>query len=371
MTYNRFEEVSVDNPLPCEEVEGESYTRFQPISATNPYPVMVCDEEAYSRFNPISETNPFPIALDDGSYTLFEPLSEANRLPVVLVEGQSYSPGAEVSMTNPLPVIDTTAVAYTGPLDLVPGAAWKVAYGQRAMSAAFVGQPIYTIKRSSDSQTLVVNSESDGTIDTAAITTFLGGSNPTVVSWNDHSGNGMDTVGECPWIANGQGSRPAVVRAPEQTIFVSTESVSFASGAATLFIVGRADAVINLSGDDGHVDIDCGSFAVIEMSDNNASSTAGGDYAGFADDDTTYLFEVAVEYENNSFRLNGTLLPENNDFDSFGPIGVITGLHTALGPGGSVNGRIQECIVADGFMSDADRLLVRQNIAAYYGITLS
>lgn len=222
MTYNRFEEVSVDNPLPCEEVEGETYTRFQPIGPTNPFPVMVCDEEEYSRFSPISETNPYPIAMGDGdTYSAFNELSETNRLPVVVVEGQSYSAGEEVSMTNPWPVIDTTAEeepAYVGPLDLVPGAV--VAYSSaRALSAAMCGQNGYTLFNGTDTQAFAYNA-STGLIDAAAIATFIGGGTGRSSIINDHSGNGYSglqgTDDNRPvWNATYVSSKPGFSFVPE------------------------------------------------------------------------------------------------------------------------------------------------------------
>ena len=64
---------------------------------------------------------------------------------------------------------------YTGPLDIVPGAAWLWAYGQRALSAAARGQPVYTIGRVEDNETLVVNSDPvTGEVAAATVSSFVG-----------------------------------------------------------------------------------------------------------------------------------------------------------------------------------------------------
>lgn len=47
--------------------------------------------------------------------------------------------------------------AYTGPLDLVPGAV--VAYGVRALSAAWLGQPLFRLRRSYDDEEMTFNAD--------------------------------------------------------------------------------------------------------------------------------------------------------------------------------------------------------------------
>jgi hypothetical protein len=61
------------------------------------------------------------------------------------------------SDTQAITVTVEAAPAYVGPLDLVPGA--KIAAGQRALSAAMLGQELYTIRRTSDNTTQAFSSD--------------------------------------------------------------------------------------------------------------------------------------------------------------------------------------------------------------------
>jgi hypothetical protein len=65
------------------------------------------------------------------------------------------------------------APSYEGPLDLVPGAA--VAYGQRALSAARLGQPLFTLRRDIDDAELEFDADAvTGEAPVAAIAAWVG-----------------------------------------------------------------------------------------------------------------------------------------------------------------------------------------------------
>src|SRR6185369_4240518 len=100
--------------------------------------------------------------------------------------GQFTQRGALDASAGPPP-------SYTGPLDVVPGAV--VAYGQRAMAAANLGSPVYTIRRDSDDAKQAFNSDATtGAVDPAAIAAFIGGGNGFIDTWNDYGTAGQNVV---------------------------------------------------------------------------------------------------------------------------------------------------------------------------------
>lgn len=76
--------------------------------------------------------------------------------------------------------------AYVGPGDVISSAShW---YGLRAYNAATIGNNLIRIARSSDSTETNVVSLSTGALDTASISTFIGGGSATVVKFYDQTG---------------------------------------------------------------------------------------------------------------------------------------------------------------------------------------
>lgn len=381
MSYNRFEPFSIENALPAKEIEGETYTRFQPISATNPYPVMVIDLDAYTTLEPVSESNPLPIATGDGSYSIFEPLADDNRLPVVIVEGQSYNPNDPVSMTNPYPVINTTEASYTGPLDLVPGAV--VAYSQRAMTDGSTANAI-RIRRSSDNaeQTFALVNNA---VDVAAVTTFLGGSDPFVRTWFDLSGNAKD-AGQAtanlqpPWTADASNSKPSVGTFDDDALATALD-LDYGS-TYTVLVVGKmlGGAICGVNGDSGAAWFAVGTF----VGDGGSAAGLGCViYDGAATEYAEIYVEAAMPVLESYFvadltlstSANGTLLVNGatqtvvND-RSGNPIAFSAPL--ILGNDGSniFNGEILELLIYDSVLSSENRTALRQNLATYYGISL-
>ena len=76
-------------------------------------------------------------------------------------------------------------------LDTYTGAA--AAYSLRKLSNTYNG-PAIRVRRSSNNAELNIGFNSDGTLDTTALTTFVGGGNGFVVTWYDQSGNGKNAV---------------------------------------------------------------------------------------------------------------------------------------------------------------------------------
>lgn len=384
MTYNRFEDVSIDNPLPTEEVEGQTYSRFQPISPTNPFPVMVVDEDAYTKLDPISETNPYPIATGDGdAYSAFNELSETNRLPVVIVEGQSYSADAEVSMTNPLPVINTTEEdSYTGPLDLVPGA--LVAFSLRALSSAWRGQNVVRLRRSSDNAELPFAADAvTGDFPSAAAIAWrdaLGAADAFVVTRYDQSGNGKNQTQSDPayqpkWLPSEVGGKPSIVglNNSDNGTLLESASLTLANSAMSYFSVSRgagpgivgtnggAHYQVQLSGDSGSAP------CKMQLKDGDEGDIVA-EYDVTAFDDTTYYAwdgVLATGVEN--LKNNGVTVTAS----SSSLVGTVASVAAAgqsyLFDYGNPDGDA-EFLLYGTSLSDGNLSSVRTNQMTYYGM---
>lgn len=79
------------------------------------------------------------------------------------------------------------------------------AYSVRRLSKSYTGYCM-RIRRTSDNSTIDIGFLGDGTLDTSAITTFIGASSATVTTWYDQSGNGNNatqtTAANQPHIVN-------------------------------------------------------------------------------------------------------------------------------------------------------------------------
>lgn len=96
-----------------------------------------------------------------------------------------------------------SAGAYVGAGDIVSG--WTAWYGLRAYSAAVAAtgtQKAINVRRSSDNTTMDILILTNGKVDTATASTFIGGGSGFVTKWYDQSGHGNDasqaTAGQQP-----------------------------------------------------------------------------------------------------------------------------------------------------------------------------
>ena len=126
---------------------------------------------------------------------------------------------------------------YTPPLDTYTGA--TAAYSVRKLSSTYSG-PCIEAYRVSDGATQDIGFDSDGLIDTAAISTFGGASVVGVRTWYDQSGNALDavqtTAADMPQIYDGfaietNGGKPAI-----RTIRVSNSVGDHLASAATTWM---------------------------------------------------------------------------------------------------------------------------------------
>jgi hypothetical protein len=287
------------------------------------------------------------------------------------------------------------SASYTGPLDIVGGAV--VAYGQRALSSAKRGSALYTIRRSSDSTTHSYNSDATtGDAPSAAISTFIGAGNGFATVWTDQSGNGSDAVqataaNQPQWTPTGANSTPALITNSTTPLYLATSAnVTLPSGAYTTFVVfKRTGEWISFWG----VNVDYSSYVLFSASTHNsADPTApfalnidafdGTNEAGELTVDATgaqnwSLYDAAWQFGSGDARINGVALARQNSVDSGGTVAsiaqplAICADETTEAELTASDGQTAEILIYDGILSDANRLAIRQNIAAYYGITLS
>lgn len=258
--------------------------------------------------------------------------------------------------------------AYTGPLDLVPGAV--VAYSLRAMSAAWVGNAIRLREDGGDTEANFTTAVGNA-IDTAEVTAFLNGAGGHGSVWYDQSGNGYnclassDFPGDQPvWSLSVVGGKPGFVVIPETSgeFRTAETNISLPNGACTVFMVCRGTVETRLGG--ASMSFFGGSTAVNTL--NDGTHLAAYDYAGLVDDAAVYLVDSAWEFGTNDYKVNGTSLV-GTDFDT-AAVDPITGYICVALNLTSVS--VVEVLVYSTLLSSANRLAIRQNIATYYGITL-
>lgn len=348
MPFNRYENQSQDNPLPVEEIDGMSYNPKEPISETNPLPVMVVEGQSYSPYSDVSETNPWP---------------------VVVIGGEEEP-------------------EYEGPLDIVPGAV--VAYGQRALSSALRGQPLYTIREDAADAEQIFNSDAvTGAAPVAAITTFLDGASGFVATWNDQSGNDYDAskiaADQPAWAIVGANSKPGAGGSSGSGLggaLLRADPVSFPGGALTAF-----GCIYLAAADDTHL-----GYPWIFSKDDDwvgpAVSSAStdieiGDDPDFTqwDQDTPanmvglHVVEWIVDAGGDaSLYIDGVLQDLTlSDGSALAAPAMVGGVFEVQWPRDGSNvghSYYQEIIVHAAELSAPNRLAIRQNIAAYYGISL-
>lgn len=368
MPYSGTEDISASNPRPVQEVAG-SYNRYEPISATNPLPVMEVEGGEYSGYGDVSQTNPQPVAIiaDSGTYSRYENESDTNALPVKFIEGQSYDPRQDISETNPWPVVVVSGGGgeeYEGPLDLVAGAV--AAYGIRALSSAMLGQQIFTILREGDAETLPVSADAvTGEVNTAAIDTFIGEDTGRWGEAIDQTGNAHLVEGGFSgpvWDSSAVNGKPAFLGG--DAIGTDGAPVTLPNGAATVFMVckGGVAAKIAASG----MNVFAGSAAWNDLYDG--VNEAGADYPGLIDDEDFHIIESAWEFGQNVYLVDGELLTPTDSFDNGEALDPITNEILLVV---DVGNALSECIVYPTVLSAPNRLAIRQNMAAFYSITLA
>lgn len=273
----------------------------------------------------------------------------------------------------------SAAPAYTGPLDLVPGAV--VAYSSaRALSAAMCGQNGYTLYAVDTTELAFAYNASTGEIDSAAISTWIAahGAAASVKRLEDHSGNGLDltsggVVAYPQWYANVQNSKPGLGDGDEnagQIVSDGIAEVALANGAYTVFMVFKGNTSFQIT------DPDTSSYAGVSPTHNGAAGSLFAEvptnYAGGTDDSTlanaVHVLDGAWQFGSRSMRINGAARTLISD-DSGGALGSFTGYADFYIA--SADDRLIEVIMYPMLLSDGNRTTIRQNIATFFNITLS
>ncbi len=298
--------------------------------------------------------------------------------------------------------------SYEGPLDLVPGA--RVAFSTaRALSASDIGSPAYTIRESGDDTTQAFNFQADGSVDAAAITAFLDGNDGFVVTWNDYGAEGENvtqaTAADQPeWVSAGINGKPG---ADFSAGFLATAgNVTLgAAGAMTAFIVAKTSVDISdgtqaqmfgMDFEQWNTDF-VGDWRIIRETAFTTKAAPTIEYSSDQEGATLvfiradnlvegnittaslmspFLLDFAVSDAAMSVKINGATWNTLQNASS-GAVGAMTerlaiGANDAVTPGAArFPGVMVELIIYGTILSDPDRLAIRQNIADYYGITLS
>lgn len=270
----------------------------------------------------------------------------------------------------------TSTVPYVGPFDLVAGT--HFGFSHRALSAAKIGSTAYTLRRSSDNQEQSFSYGANGNVDAGVISAFAGAA-AYAHTWNDQGSVGCNIskntqADQMPWIASSQGGTPAFGYRTGTYMCGSSASLLLsqigATAACTIFYIakGRVEMISNTVGcsfsGDG-VNLRIGANAHFNYYD--ADAEAGGGYNGLLDDSVYYVIDAAIKLGNNSIKANG--VEKGPQFqDEFG---------SNLGPSSifpqvgivAAGGELKEWHVWNGYMSDANRALIRQNMAAWAQIS--
>lgn len=262
---------------------------------------------------------------------------------------------------------------YEGPLDLY-STGIVAAFSLRAMTSGSTADAV-KIRRSSDDteQTFALT---DNAVDPAAVAVFVDGGDGFASEWKDHSGNGYHVLAatnddQPQFSASVTGGKPGLL---SRVTLVSTlasvaADVTIASGAVTFFAVAKGVTYTQFQpGDTPH--IGTGASAYNYLVDGGGNS-AGAGYDGLVDNTTFYLIDTAFEFGTNNYRKNGVTLTPGASYDNAGAPEAVQGtLRLQVYPDDLEMGGLCEVLLYDGLLNDATRLAIRQNIAAYYGITL-
>lgn len=215
-----------------------------------------------------------------------------------------------------------------------------------------------------------------------------------ISSLTDNSGNAktatMATANQRPqFVASSFGTKPGMFFARALQQLLTTASITLPDGEYTTFIVAKDASDVYAIGINATAYSGAGEIFSVYTSDsaaegNNWLASSDGEVAtgagGLAtqigaDDPNGNIFDTAFEFGSSSFRMNGQARTSNTNFDRGIP-GSISGAFAigsidAVDTSQTFTGYMVEILVYSGIMSDANRLAIRQNIATFYGITLS
>ena len=282
---------------------------------------------------------------------------------------------------------DAEPEGYEGPLDLTPGAV--VAYGVRALSAAWLGENLFRLRRDSDDAELDFAADAEtGEAPIAAIATWLDGAGGFVATWYDQSGNAKDLVQSDPELqgdyeAEFSNVKPCVSFAGSGDFMATAANVTL-NGTNTVFLVhsrressGTAVgletatdywAVAFLSGIET-----TGNFNLDVYQDSTGNDCGGSFQPATPPQSTPHIVDAAWQFGGASLRQDGvaaTLLGSNDFVGNPGDITEKLAIAaSSASPSNTLAVKLAEVIIYSDL--DADRAAVRQNQGSYYGIALA
>lgn len=272
---------------------------------------------------------------------------------------------------------------YTGPLDTFSNI--SAAFGVRRLRSAYNGY-LVGLRRDSDNAEMSFSASSDGSLDTAAIATWLGGANGYVHTLYDQSGNSNNatqtTAGNQPlFTASIIGTRPGI-KFDGSDDFMTLSAHTYAIG--NLYITSLAVVRHAAVGVIQAIFTDClGSMYRYIFGTNNANTTtnwrrynsvdtATANAAILSAVNTNYVMAAVANSNDNTAQIyqNGTLGAAVGALTGPNANLTVIGSNAAIGSSYSLNGYISElCILTDN-ISAPNRDAYESSAGEYYGITV-
>lgn len=254
----------------------------------------------------------------------------------------------------------------------------------RALSTNWIGQNIVTLRRDSDDATMDFVAGENGLVDVAAVTAWLDGANGFVETVWDQSGNTNNyvqasTANQPPWVANAVNSHPAMQRVDigGTPIELRCGAITYPNGGWTAFTIARGSPCRFYALNGGPPDTEFNAsppnllFPIFAL--DNDSNECGVSATTVFNDDAYHLLDGTAKFGESDHYSDGQFdsldqYTVGNALGSFtiDPSRWLIGGGNTFATSGSA-----ELIVYPIFPTSPDRLAIRRNIAAYYGISLS
>jgi hypothetical protein len=173
------------------------------------------------------------------------------------------------------------------------------------------------------------------------------------------------------WVPSAQGGKPGFRAINGSQEVEAEDGISISGGAVTIFFVSGTKSAFIMQTDPfnqyAQITLSGGSPSCsIDAYDDGTGNEAGGSYnvsAGLA------LWVATWEFGSKTLLRNGVAQTLDSDFDSGGAIPTLSDLLVEIYADQGTS--TCEALACEGIMSAPNILAVSQNIAAYYGITLS
>lgn len=266
---------------------------------------------------------------------------------------------------------------YEGPLDFVPEAV--VAYSVRALSAAQLGEPLFTLQKGREIPGTTQEFDADavtGDAPTAAINAFLGLDEGVLTIWNDQAGNDLHlfTTASATTSASGPTFMPDELNDHPAfgdvngagTLSTAPGEITLSSAIATVFIVAKGVTLFDME-DGGQRFFSNVTGTHFEGEFKLVAAIAGDTFA--ADTSALALYVGVVKFNASSAKRNGVALTPTGVANTDIAINFTTAAFFDLADGAG-GGQCCEFILYNSELSAGNQLAISQNIAAYYGITL-